>query len=333
MRNIRFLFLLSLILSVFVLFSGCTTEDQVEKTEIKIVPAGSLLLPLEEIERDFEETHPGTDVIIEGHGSIQCIRQVTDLKRPLDLVIVADQSLIPDMMYIPMPGSTKNYADNYTAFATNEMVIAYTDKSLYSDEITSENWYEILKRSDVKVGFSNPVLDACGYRTFMVSYLANEYYGDTEIFDKILGDHLKEPVEIIKKNDKTEIILPEFVKPSDSKIAVRDGSIFLLYLIESGGVDYGFEYRSVAEGHGLKYVTLPDELNLGNMSLKDYYSTISVKLSFERFSSIGSERVGESVVYAYTVPETATNKNSAYEFAEFMKEYFKEARFGWPDPI
>jgi molybdate/tungstate transport system substrate-binding protein len=156
--------ILALLALALLAASGGCTDPGPERTALTVVPAGSLLAPLEEVEAAFESRHPEIDVRVEGHGSIQAIRQVTDLHRAIDVVAVADASLIPDMMYIPMSEGEGNYTDWYVPFAANEIVIAYTDRSAGADEITAENWYRILARPDVRVGFSNPMLDACGYR-------------------------------------------------------------------------------------------------------------------------------------------------------------------------
>ena len=79
--------------------AGCSSGEQPPKTVLKVVPAGSLLQPFDEVEKAFEAQHPDVDVQVEGHGSIQAIRQVTDLHRPVDVVAVADASLIPDLMF------------------------------------------------------------------------------------------------------------------------------------------------------------------------------------------------------------------------------------------
>lgn len=44
--------------------------------------------------------------------------------------------------------------------------------------------------------------------------------------------------------------------------AVRQKAIELVAMVESGTMDYAFEYKSVAVQHGLKYVELPVEINL-----------------------------------------------------------------------
>ncbi|MDG6257088.1 MAG: tungstate ABC transporter substrate-binding protein WtpA [Methanomicrobiaceae archaeon] len=315
------------------LSAGCLDGSAQERITLKVIPAGSLLGPFATIEEDFEALHPEVDVQIEGHGSIQAVRQVTDLHRAVDVVAVADESLIPDMMYRPMEGSDVFYADEYARIGTNEVVIAYTGESLYADEIDAANWYAVLARPDVRVGFSNPMLDACGYRTFMVVVLAEDYYDQEGLFDALIGDHLQSPVTVTADNGVTRVALPEFLKPATDKLAIRDGSIYLLSLLEAGGIDYAFEYKSVAIEHGLSWVDLPPEVDLGSGELADAYAAVEVKLSFARFSSIGDERQGRPIVYAITVPNNAPHPAMAEEFVAFVEERFAEGRYGWPEPM
>lgn len=325
--------MLLLLAAACVLTAGCTGGDDAP-TPLRVVPAGSLLLPMEEVEAGFEASHPGVDVQIEGHGSIQCVRQVTDLHRAIDVVVVADEALIPDMMYRPVEEGEGNYTDSYTPFATNQVVVAYTNHSLYADEITSENWYEVLARPDVVVGISNPMLDAAGYRSLMVTTLAEDYYENDTLYDTILGGHLRPAPEVSQDGAATVITLPEVLKAEGEKVRVRDGSIYLLSLLDAGGVDYAFEYLSVAEGHGLNYVTLPPEIDLSSAAYADDYKKAVVKLGFQRFGSIGSERVGNPVVYAATVPNTAPHPDLAREFMDYMVAEFSEGHGeGWPSPL
>jgi len=319
------------ILALLATSAGCTGTSP-EQTILTVIPAGSLLYPLEDIEAAFETQHPEIDVRIEGHGSIQAIRQVTDLEREVDVVAVADASLIPDMMYRPMAKGGGNYTDWYVAFAGNEVVVAYTNKSAGADEITQENWYQVLTRPDVRVGFSNPMLDACGYRALMVTALAEEYYGEPGLFEVIIGGSFDPALTVTRTDGVTEITLPELMRPADEKVAIRDGSIYLLSLLDASGIDYAFEYRSVAEEHGLRWIDLPPEINLGSAEHADDYQKVHVTLGFQRFQSIGSERIGQPVAYAITIPTNAPHPDEARMFVDFVLERFQEERPGWPGP-
>jgi len=323
------LVLLALCLAGSLLTAGCTDPAPQQKT-LKVIAAGSLLAPFAEIEQEFEAAHPGVDVQIEGHGSIQVIRQVTDLHKTADLLAVADESLIPDLMYRPDKATGKNYTDWYLPFATNEMVIAYTSKSRYHDEINQENWYQVIARPDVRLGFSNPMLDAAGYRALMVVQLAEEEYSDPTLFEHVIADHFPSTINVTTKGTATTITLPEILRPSDNKVVIRDGSIYLLSLLEAGGIDYAIEYKSVAEGMNLSYVTLPASINLGSFDYADQYRQVTVVLGFPRFSTIGQERTGRPVVYAMTIPSNAPDPELAREFINYTVNETAKGRHGWP---
>jgi len=329
--GLRTVVLASLIIGL-ILCTGCF-EQASRPTQLKVIAAGSLLAPFAEAEQEFEAAHPGVDVQIEGHGSIQVIRQVTDLHRRADVVAVADASLIPDLMYRPMEGTTANYTDSYIAFGGNDLVIAYTGKSRYAGEISPENWPDILSRPDVRVGFSNPMLDAAGYRTLMVVQLAEGEYGKPSLFDTMIAEQFTPPLPVTMEGPVAVITLPEIMRPSGDKLVIRDGSIYLLSLLEAGGIDYAFEYRSVSETMNLPYVELPASINLGEESYSDQYGKVKVILGFQRFSSIGQERTGMPIVYAITVPANAPNPGLAHEFMEYVVQESGKGRPGWPAPL
>jgi molybdate/tungstate transport system substrate-binding protein len=324
--------ILAIIVVLAALTAGCTTTAK-EKVPLKVYCAGSLVIPFGEAEKEFETLHPDVDVQLEPHGSIQVIRQVADLHRPGDVVAVADESLIPDLMYRKAGGDGHNYTDWYQPFGGNEMVIAFTNKSRYASEITEENWYVILSRPDVKVGLSNPMLDAAGYRALTVAKLAENEYHTSKLFGTLLGEHFDPPLSVTTVGPVTTIILPEIVKPSDSHVVVRDGSIFLLSLLEAGGIDYAFEYRSVAEGKNLRWIPLPPSINLGSPEYAKNYRNVTVILGFQRFSSIGTERVGVPIVYAATIPYSAAHPEIAKEFVDYIASEARKGRPGWPSPI
>jgi ABC-type molybdate transport system substrate-binding protein len=64
-----------------------------EKTPLRVFCAGSLIRPIDELEKAFEAIHPEVDVLMECHGSIQVIRHVTELHEKIDVVATADHAL------------------------------------------------------------------------------------------------------------------------------------------------------------------------------------------------------------------------------------------------
>lgn len=281
-----------------------------ERVKLKVIYAGSLIVPLEEVETQFESLHPGVDVESEGHGSIQVIRYVTDLGKEADVLAVADYTLIPAMMY-------PDYADWLIRFASNQLVLAYTERSKYAQEINSSNWYEIISRPDVKIGLAHPLLDASGYRALMAMQLAETHYQDPILFERAVAEHFSPAISVREDQGTYTIVLPEVIKPRGEKFALRGGSIQLMALLEAGAIDYAFEYRSVALQHGFKFIELAPPINLGCPDQEDIYQKVKVKFGFQRFAALEGEQ-GKTIYYALTVPRNAPQRSWAAEYIRFI---------------
>lgn len=268
------------------------------KENIIVFHAGSLSVPFSMLEKEFEKNNPQFDVIREASGSRVCARKISELKKPADIVAVADYSVI-DNLLIP------EYAKFNVHFATNEMVIAYTAKSKYSENIDSNNWYNILLKDNVKVGHSNPNLDPCGYRSILVVKLAEKYYKINNYYNQLLnyGDSYENGEE------------------NRSKIIVRPKETDLLGLLESGIIDYLFIYKSVAIQHNLKYVKLPNEIALNDINFSDFYSTVNFNITGSKPSNFITV-TGKPIVYGITIPEDhkiyPNNKKGAIKFLNFI---------------
>ena len=277
-----------------------------EKITLKIFHAGSLAVPFSKYEENYEKENPNIDIQREPAGSVTCIRKITDLNKKADILASADYSLIPSMM---MP----KYADWYVMFAKNEIVIAYTNKSKYKDEINSNNWYEIFQKPNVKFGFSNPNDDPCGYRSQMVMKLADIYY-NKDIYNKLLLDESNIKVE--KDENGYTILVPKEITLNTNKIIMRSKETDLLGPLEVGAYDYLFIYKSVAEQHHLNYVELPEELNLGAYDKEEYYKQVKLKLL-----SKNKTLVAKPIVYGLTVPKNAPHKEEGLKFVKYMLEH------------
>jgi molybdate/tungstate transport system substrate-binding protein len=269
-----------IVLALFL--STIMTAAAAEK--VIIFHAGSLTVPLVEIEKRFEAANPGIDVQREGGGSTKMARMISELNKPADIMASADYQVI-DKILIPQK------ADWNILFASNQLVLCYTDQSRYAGEVNDQNWYEILGRQDVVWGHSDPNLDPCGYRSLMVLQLAEKYYHAPGLFDRLIKNR---PL----KN-------------------VRPKSVELVSLLKTGNMDYAWEYLSVAVQHDLKYVRLDDHINLGNYKYDPYYRQASVKVTGNKPGSWNTQ-VGKSCTYGVTLIKEGPNPSGAVRFLEFM---------------
>lgn len=280
MRKINLKNVLVIIASTLLLFS-CSSGNKNKK--LIIFHAGSLSVPFKQMKEQFEKENPEIEIFLESSGSVQCARKITDLKKDCDIMASADYTII-DKMLIP------DYTQWNIKFAGNEMAIVYHDESKYADEINDQNWHEILLREDVYFGRSDPNSDPCGYRAILTTQLAEDYYEIPEFSEKI-----------INKNN-------EYIRPKE---------VDLLALLESNTIDYIFLYRSVAQQHGLKYLTLHDSVNLKNPELEDYYKTSSTEIT-GKTPGTKITVYGEPMVYGITILKDAPNKEPALKFFQFI---------------
>ncbi len=268
------------------------------KVILKVFHAGSLSIPFREMKEEFEEKHPEVEVRLEPSGSVLAIRKITDLHKSADVVAVADYSLIEKMLF-------PTYADRVYIFGANEMVLAFSDHSKYHRLINERNWYEILSMPGVKWGFSNPLLDPCGYSTLVTIALAEEYYRK-KIFSELVSPFLNVTFSGRK------ILLPSEIKLKGRKVYMRPKAVELLGLIESGFLDYIFEYRSVAMQHRLKFLKLPEEINLSSLKFRKYYS--GVKILFPSGKIIS----GKPILYGISPLLNAPHPHWAREWVKFV---------------
>jgi molybdate/tungstate transport system substrate-binding protein len=299
------------------LLAGCAPR---EKTALVVFAAGSLIEPFSELEKAFETEYPTIDVQAEYHGSIQVIRHATELHEKIDVVATADHALIPQLMYaVNDPESGKPYAAWYLRFATNRLGLAYSARSKYAGEINETNWTRILMRSDVKVGLADPRFDASGYRAMMVLKLAESVLKKPNLFGDIFSGQFRFPVKVEEKDDQALIRIPEVLETApDAHIVLRGASVQLLALLESGDLDYAFEYESVIQQHKLNLLRLPDSLNLGMAQQNPTYAGVKVLLDFQRFASVKPEFKGEQIGYGITIPSSAAHPKEAELFIAFL---------------
>ncbi len=254
------------------------------KEKIIIFHAGSLSVPFEKIERIYETANPDVDIIRTSGGSTKMARLISEQNKPADIMASADFTVI-DKNLISAKASWN------IRFAANQLVLCYTDKSRYADKVSVHNWHEILAKTGVVWGHSDPDLDPCGYRSLMVLQLAEIYHKKPGLYDRLIANRPSENV-----------------KPKAKQLVV---------LLKSGEMDYAWEYLSVAVQHGLKYITLDDHINLSNYQYDDFYKQATVKVTGKKPGTWITRR-GKSCTYGITLLKDAPNEKGAVRFLAYL---------------
>ena len=254
------------------------------KEKLIIFHAGSLAVPMEKMEKEFEKNHPDIDVQREVGGSTKMARLISDVGKTADIMASADYKVI-DNNLIP------DFATWNIRFASNELVLTYTEDSKYANSVNDGNWYKILQKEDVEWGHSDPNLDPCGYRSLMVLQLAEKFYGIEGLYKNLINN-----------------------RPQKN---VRPKSVELVNLLKSGHMDYAWEYLSVAVQHNLQYISLDEHLNLGNYKYDPFYRMAKVEVSGNEPGTTITKK-GKSITYGVTMTNDAPNPEAAVAFLQYM---------------
>jgi len=308
---------------VLPLMFGCAPQET-----LVISHAGSLAVPFEDLKAGFEAQHPNVDILLESGGSAEIIsRAVTQEQAgesPPDVIASADYKLIPDRLY------ENGYAVWYIAFARNKMVLCYRDGAPGSEDIVSgtRTWYDVLKNGPVSYGHADPDADPCGYRTLLVIQLAQKYYHDKATEFGLSPDPdvegLYDALIPGTEHQRGRVGGTSEARHGGSEEIVSKKSVDLIVALQTGDLDYAFEYRSVAVQHKLNFIELDDYINLSKTNtelpgVEDFYSEASIEIIKEAGPPpTYKASKGKPIVYGITIPLHAQNKGLAAEFIEFL---------------
>lgn len=254
-----------------------------QKNELVIFHAGSFTFPIDKVIEEFKKENPNVQIKREIAGSLECARKITELNKSCDVFISSDYQVI-DKLLIP------KFAEWNLKFATNEIVIAYSNESKKSKEINQNNLWKILPDDKIRIGIADRNLDPCGYRTILTLQLAEKFYGVNNLSKNIL--------------QKSNL----FVRPKETD---------LIGLLETGEVDYIFIYRSLAIQHKLNFIPLHEKINLSNPDLNNFYSQVNIELKGKNPTENILQK-GEAIIYGLTIPNNSPNRILAEKFVKFI---------------
>lgn len=227
--------------------------------------------------------------------------------KEFSIVASADTITIPSVLF------PANFTDYEIAFGLTQMVIIVDMNTSAGREVYSlwqqaqkyqmysaqwnQTWKEIftiiaLNKSTV-VGVSNPFTDPSGYQAMFVLKLAGLvfFHNESYLFNAVYNN----PSKYIMRN--TEI---------DLFTLMQSGQIqFILSAYLSNGMIQTELYKGTA------YITLPPQINLGNLSYVPLYHEVNVTWTE---NGVTKTFIGNPVVYTITIPKYAPNYQAAVLF-------------------
>ncbi|OYV65013.1 MAG: hypothetical protein B7Z72_12625, partial [Gemmatimonadetes bacterium 21-71-4] len=121
-----------------------------------------------------------------------------------------------------------------------------------ASRINADNWRTIVTEPGVQVGRADPNTDPSGYRTLLAMQLAARYYHEPPLYRRLLA---AAPERNVRPREADQVAL-----------------------LETHQLDYIWTYQNLADENGLRYIKLPDAVDLGTPADSATYATVSTRV-------------------------------------------------------
>jgi molybdate/tungstate transport system substrate-binding protein len=245
--------------------------------------AASITRPMHAVLDSFA-AKTGAKYALEPGASLEVARRITELHRTPDVVLLADPEVFPQLL---MP----QHVEWYALFARNRIVLAYTPGSKGADRVNGTNWRTVIAQPGVEIGRADQNTDPSGYRTLLTMQLAEQHYHEPGLYARLLA---AAPARNVRPREADQVAL-----------------------LQTHELDYIWTYQNLAENDGLKFVKLPDEIDLGAPADSALYAKSETRVLGKRPGDTLTVR-GAPILFALSIPVQAENKVLAERFVEYM---------------
>ncbi|MBX6353025.1 MAG: extracellular solute-binding protein [Thermoflavifilum sp.] len=268
--------------------NGGQAAGGTQPVTLSVLYAGSMTKVMEDHIVPDALASLGAKVEGEAQGSAALAQLIRSGLRKPDVFISASPAVVQNLL---MGSANRNLARWYVPVAEDEMVIAYSPKSRFAAQLADAAsgkmpWYQVLAQPGFRLGRTDPQLDPKGVSTLFTFQLAERYYHLPGLTRRLLGD--------------TEN--PKQVYPEET----------LLAMLETGQLDAVMAYRHEAVEWQVPFISLPDEINLGNPADAKLYQTAVYT------PAKGQAQHGAPILFVATVPSTSTHPAEAAAFVAYL---------------
>jgi molybdate/tungstate transport system substrate-binding protein len=250
---------------------------------LSVMNAASITRPMHAVLDSFA-ARTGAKYELEPGASLEIARRLTELHKTPDVVLLADPEVFPQLL---MP----QYVHWYALFARNRIVLAYTAGSRGAGTINAENWRVTITTPGVETGRADPNTDPSGYRTLLTMQLAEQFYHENGLYARLLA---AAPARNVRPREADQVAL-----------------------LQTHELDYIWTYQNLAENDGLKYVKLPDAIDLGNPADSAAYSHAETQVMGKKPGETLTMR-GAPILFALSIPDKAENRALAEKFVAYL---------------
>lgn len=298
-RSLSALLAVSISLAIPVIGTGIFANSAQAADVLRVAYAGSMGAVMDQFIGPAFAKANGVEYQGIGQGSFALARQLEGRLLQADVFVPITPGPIAIVKKAGLIGTG-------VPVASTQMVIAYSPKSRFAADLEAaaqgqKNWYEVLQTPGLRFGRTDPATDPQGQNIIFTMLLAQSFYKQPGLADKILGGY-QNPQQI-------------FAEPS------------LLSRLEAGQIDASSGYLSATISQHLPFIALPDEINLSNPDMDaKWYQTVqfTIKLPNGQESTLKTQ----PLVFYAAVLKDSKQSALAEKFVQFLQSPEAQKIFG-----
>jgi molybdate/tungstate transport system substrate-binding protein len=260
---------------LILLISGLAQAESV-KREIKVIYPENIQFLMEKFKNGFEKQNPGANIILQKGAGPDQVQQLYSGKETADILVLSDDRLVKSSVQTM-------YQSTPIDFMSDEIAIIAGKNAKYFDELTLRYWNTFLLRPDVKVGIADAAKSYAAIRVPLVWKLAETWVHQMSLYETLTA-----------KTKTTE--------PQSSIISA----------LQSGNLDYAFDYATQGKQNGLRVFRLLKYYNLGDPTLENVYKSAVIETDEKKLLH------GEPIIYSIGALKKSKNQTAAQALIEYV---------------
>ncbi len=260
---------------LILVISGFAQAEPV-KGEIKVIYPENIQFLMEKFKDGFQKQNPGASIILQkGAGPAQ-VQQLYRGAETADILVLSDDRLAK-------PSVQTMYQSTPADFMSDEIAIIAGKNAKYFDELTLRYWNTFLLRPDVKVGIADAAKSYAAIRVPLVWKLAETWVHQMSLYESLTA-----------------------------KIKTTEPQSSIISALQSGNLDYAFDYATQGKQNGLRVFRLLKYYNLGDPTLENVYKSAVIETDEKKLLH------GEPIIYSIGALKKSKNQTAAKAFIEYV---------------
>ena len=261
--------------AIFIILALGFTAYAEPKGEIKIIYPENIQFLMEKFKDGFQKLNPEVTITLQkGAGPAQ-VQKLYDGNETADILILSDDRLA-------RPSMQTLYQSTPTDFMSDEIAIIAGKNAKYFDELTLRYWNTYLLRPDVKVGIPDANQSYAAIRVPMVWKLAETWVHQMSLYESLTA-----------------------------KLKSAEPQTSVVSALQSGNLDYAFDYATQGKQTGLRVFRLFKYYNLGDPSLANFYKSAVIENDEKKLI------YGEPIIYSIGCIKKSKNQAAAEAFVDY----------------